>query len=272
MGLTKTKIVFAAGLIMSVASAAWAVDLAKVNGKAITDKDLQGALGGMNEGQRNTLLKDVNSRRQVLTSVIDQEILTQEAEKEKLDQDNEYKDALNAFRKQYLVNRVLAKNLGTQLSDKAAKKYYEAHKREYSTDQVHAQHILVSTEEQAKAVLKKVKEPNADFQELAEKMSKDPSAKNNRGDLGFFGRDRMVPDFTEAAFTGKDGEIVGPVKTAYGYHIIKVIEKKTGKPIPFEDIEARVRNELRQNLTESYIGKLKQQAKISVDDKAVEKM
>src|SRR4051794_6591782 len=73
-----------------------ATELAKVNGKAISDKDLQNALSGLNEGQRANVLKDVNSRRQILSSVIDQELLVQEAEKEKLDQDANYKDALNA--------------------------------------------------------------------------------------------------------------------------------------------------------------------------------
>src|SRR5215217_5062857 len=85
-------------LVIPVASAA---DIAKVNGKPITDKDIKGAVSGFNEGQRQNILKDVNSRRQILSSLIDQEVLVQEGEKEKMDQDTEYKDALAIFRKQF---------------------------------------------------------------------------------------------------------------------------------------------------------------------------
>lgn len=270
-GTYKTITKLAAMAILAVAGNAFAnTELAKVNGRAITDKDLRSALGGLNEPQKDNILKDANSRRQILNSIIDQEVLTDEARKEKLDQDQDYKDALAAFQKQYLASKILQKNLGAKMSESSAKKYYDAHKQRYSTDQVQAQHILVSDEEKAREIMKLAQAPNADFQELAEKNSKDPSAKNNRGDLGFFGRDRMVPEFTEAAFQGKEGEIVGPVKTSYGYHIIKVVKKKPGKILDFEDVEVRVKNDLRNELTQNYVSKLRAQAKIQVNDKAVD--
>jgi peptidyl-prolyl cis-trans isomerase C len=254
-------------------SSAHAVDLAKVNGKVITDRDLQSALGNLNEGQRQNFLKDVNSRRQVLNGVIDQELLVQEGEKAKLDQDQEYKDALNAFRRQYLAARVLQKNLGSKFSDSAAKKYYQGHKDRYSTEQVRAMHILLKDEKEAEDVAKKAKNmSNDEFQELAEKISKDPSAKNNRGDLGFFGRDRMVPEFTEAAFSATEGKVVGPVQTSYGYHVIKVVTKRSGKPLQYDEVELRVKNDLRTDLTQNYVGSLKKTAKVEVDDKAVDKL
>ena len=75
----------------------------------------------------------------------------------------------------------------------------------------------------------------------------------------------MVPEFTEAAFAGSEGEIVGPVKTAYGYHIIKVISKKTGKPLEYDEVELRVKNDLRQELTGVYVANLKKTAKVEVE-------
>lgn len=267
--------VLAVGFVigLSAASPSWAaVELAKVNGRAITDKDLQLALGGLTPGQRLTLLKDRNSRKQVLLNVIDQEILAQEAEKEKLDQDQEYKDAVASFRKQYLATRLTQRNVAPKVTEAAAKKYFEAHKYKYSTDTARAQHILVTDENEARELMKKAKEPNADFQELAEKHSKDPSAKNNRGDLGVFGRDRFAPEFTEAVFNGEEGGIVGPVKTAFGYHVIKIVRRQIGKALEYYEVEAKVRNELQQQLLENYVGKLKETAKIAVDDKALEKL
>jgi len=262
-----SKIQVIVGALLLTGSVAGATELATVNGKVITDKDLVSALGGLNEAQRSNAMKDMNTRRQVLISVIDQELLTQEAEKEKLDQDAEYKEAVAGFRKQFLANRILQKNLVAKFTDSAAKNYYENHKSKFSTDQIHAMHILVTDEAQAKDIAKKAKEPNADFQEMAEKLSKDPSAKNNRGDLGFFGRDRMVPEFTDAAFSGNPGDIIGPIKTAFGYHIIKVVDKHIGQPMTYDEVELKVKNELRNELIQSYVGKLKEQAKIQVQDK-----
>ena len=255
------------------AGVAQAKDLAKVNGRVVTDKDVQAALSTLNEGQRTNVLKDVNTRRQVLNSVIEQEVLVQEAEKEKLDQDTDFKEAMAAFKRQFLASRVLQKNLGSKFTDSAAKKYYEGHKSKFSTDQVHALHILVKEELEAQELIKKTKAMNKDeFKDLAEKVSKDPSAKNNRGDLGFFGRDRMVAEFTDAAFGGKEGAIVGPVKTSYGYHVIKVIKKRIGKPLEFSEVELKVKNELRNELTANYVANLRKQAKVEVDDKAVDKL
>jgi len=250
-----------------------AADLAKVNGRAVTDQDLRDALSSYNEGQRETLLKDKTTRRQVLINVIDQMLLMQQGEKEKLDQDKEYKQAADLFRRQYLANRVLQKNLSGKLTDASAQKYYELHKNRFSTDQARAQHILLADENQAKDVMKKAKEANADFEALAEKHSKDPSAKNNRGDVGMITRDSaFVKEFKDAVFNTEPGQIIGPVKTTFGYHVIKVIERKIGKPLSYSEVELKVKNEMQAELIQTYVGKLKGQAKISIDEKQLEKM
>ena len=252
--------------------AAHAAVIATVNQKQMTDGDLKAALGQFNEGQRNSILKDANNRRQIVLSMIDQELLNQESEKQKMGEDPQIKAAVENFRRQQMVARLLEKNLGSRVTQAAAKKFYSDNRLLFNTDQVHAQHILVSNETEAREVLKKDAEPKADFQKLAEQHSKDPSAKNNRGDLGFFARDMMDPDFTKAAFNGKSGEIVGPVKTVYGYHLIKIIEKKTGKTLSFEEAEMKATGLLRQKLGQEYLGKLREQAKIQIDDKALEKL
>ncbi len=243
-----------------------AVELAKVNGRPITSKDLKQSLGAMSEGQRKSLLEDKNSRRQVLLNVIDQEILAQQAEKEKLDQDQDYKEALALFKKQYLANRILSKNLTSKLSEAAAKKYYEANKTTFSTDEVHAQHILVKEEAEAKKLLAEVKKPDADFQAVAEKNSIDPSAKHNRGDLGFFTRDKMVKEFAEPVFLAEKGAIIGPLRTAFGYHIVKIIERKTGRLPGYDEVEIKVKNALQAEVIQSYVESLKKNSKIQINE------
>ncbi len=264
---------FSVALIAIVGTQAMASDVAKVNGKSITDKDIIGSLSGVNEGQRQSYLKDPQAKKEILDRVIDQEILFQEGEKAKLDQNNEYKEAVANFRKQYLAMRVLAQNVGPKLTDAQARKYYDRNKFRYSTMQSYVQHILLETEAKAKEVMNAAKEPGADFQELAVKHSKDPSAKNNRGEVGPVGWDSpFVMPFKDAALNGKEGEIVGPVRTQFGYHLIKVLRRKPGKALNYDEVELQVKNDYRQELTEDFMEKLKKSAKVSVDDAALNKL
>lgn len=261
----KTFAVAITPAVLTLGSVWASVELAKVNGKPITESDLARVLSGMNDGQRSNVLKDPATRKQILTSVIDQEILVQEGEKLKLDQSQAYKDALANFRRQYLMGQVLERGVGGKLTDATARKYYEANKRRFSTDQVHVQHILTSDEMQARELLKKAKEAGADFQELAEKHSKDPSAKNNRGDIGPINRDSpFVQEFKDAAFDGKKGEIIGPVKTAFGFHLIRIVDKKLGRPLEYDEVELKVKGELREALIKDYVSQLKRQAKVQI--------
>ena len=223
-----------------------AKELARVNESVITDQDLMAELGSLNEAQRSSVLKDVNNRRQVLLTIIDREVLAQEAEKLKLDQEPEFKQAMAQYRKQLLMSRLTQKKVAPQTTASAVKKYYDSHKYKYSPDLAHVQQILVSDEAEAKRLLEKAKDSKNDFQELAEKFSKDPAAKNNRGDLGYINRRQFVRDFTDAIFDAPEGEITGPVKTTYGYHIIKVIDKKLGKPLEFNEVEVQVGQDLTQ--------------------------
>ncbi len=254
------------------ASAAGAAVIATVNKKELTDKDLVTSLGQFNEGQRNNILKDPTNRRQILLSMIDQELLNQEAERQKIGEDEQIRMAVEAFRRQQMVARLLEKNLSSRVTESAARKFYDKNKLLFNTDQVRAQHILVATDVEAREVLKKLKAADADFQKLAEQASKDPSAKNNRGELGFFTRDQLDQEFTKAAFAGSPGDIVGPVKTVYGYHLIKVIEKKPGKTMPFEEVEGKATGLLRQKLGQEYLEKLRQQARIQINEKDLEKL
>ena len=207
-------------------------------------------------------MKDSSAKAELLDRLIDQEVLSQEAEKAKLDQTQDFKDLMNAFRKQALSSMVLQKRLAGRVNTDAAKKFYESNKIRYNTDQVRAQHILLSTEEEAKKIIALAKDPKSDFQSLAEKYSKDPSAKNNRGDVGFITREQFTADFTDVAFRAKVGTVVGPVKTAFGWHVIKVVDRKSGKTQGFEEVELRVRNDMMAELSREEIAKLKKGAKI----------
>jgi len=242
----------------------FAKDLAQVNGDVLTDKDLELSLSSLNSVRRKDVLKNENSKRRVLENLINQSILVSEAKKQKLNQSKDYKDALGLFKRQFLARVLLEKEVESRVSDSSAKRYFNNNKNQFSTEQVRAQHILLKTKDKALDILKKVKKSGADFQKLAEKHSIDPSAKNNRGDMGFFFRDRMVPKFSQAAFSAKNGEIVGPIQTEYGFHVIKVIDRKPGKPMEYSEVELRVKNMMRRDFVQSYVDKLRKSAKVKI--------
>lgn len=236
--------------------------VASVNGKIITDEDLQAMVSNIPEAQRGSLLKDPATRKQLVDSLIDQELMYQDAIAKKIESSKEYQTALNAFKKQALVNILVQKQLAPKVTPDAVKNYFNKNKLRYTGDQVHAQHILLGTEKEAQAVFEEAKKSGADFQKIAEAKSKDPSAKNNRGDLGFFSRDMFDPSFVEAAFTTKVGEVTGPVKSAFGYHVIKVVDRKIGKTTEFSEVEAKVRNDFQRETLQSYVAGLKTKASI----------
>lgn len=247
---------------LCVAPAFAAKQLAKVNGKAITDADLDLATASMNEGLRASLMRDNDAKKELLNSVIDQELMLQAALKEKLDQSPQYKQAMEAFRRNMLANLYLEKRLAAKLTPQAVRNYFNLNRSQYNTDQAHAQHILLSTEEEAKKVIEEARKPNADFAALAEKFSKDPSAKNNRGDLGFFPRGQMVKEFSDPVFMAKPGTIVGPIKTDFGWHVVKLIEKRPGKNLEFEEVELQAKTNLRQELMRGLMSEMRKSAKI----------
>ncbi len=257
--------------LLTTYSAFAAVELAKVNGKIITDADLRSALTSVNETQRDKILKDPNSRRQALLNYIDMEVLYEKALLDKEDQKPDFLAAMAQFKRQVLANRLLEKNVGSKVTESDSKKYYENNKPRYSTDQVQVTHILTASEKEAKALLDQVKKTGADFEAIAEKNSKDPSAVNNRGNLGLLTRDRMVPEFAEAVFRAKENSIIGPIQTTYGYHIVKVGEKRIGKMLEYGEVELRVREDMRRELAGSYVRNLRKDAKIQVNEENLAK-
>lgn len=140
----------------------------------------------------------------------------------------------------------------TDVTDEEAKKFYEANKTEFQQpDTVKASHILflVNKDDSQDVVNQKLEAAKAaearakkgeDFNKLAKELSEEPGAKESGGDLGFFPKDRMVPEFAEAAFNQKVGDISDPVRTQYGWHVIKVIDKKPAGTLPYDDVRAQL--------------------------------
>ena len=247
---------------LTITLSAGAATVATVNGKAITDEDVNASLSNLPQYQKDIATKDPNARKQLIRDLVDQELMVQDATAKKIDSTKEFKDALNNMHRQALVNTLVQKQLSPKVTDAAVKDYYNKNKSRYSTDEIHAQHILLANEKDAEDVLAEVKKPGVDFQKVAEARSKDPSVKNTRGDVGYFSRTMFDQAFTDAAFAANSGDIVGPVKTAFGWHVIKVVDRKIGKVLDFAEVEQRVRADYQRDILRKYVADLRKKAKI----------
>src|SRR5246500_3968055 len=239
--------------------------LAKVNGSEIRKSDVALAEEelGPSLAQMDPAAKDEN----VLAFLIDMKIVAKAAEDKKVQDSDDFKKRMAFTRSRLLMDSLLASEGKTATTDDAMKKVYEEASKQITGEQeVHARHILVETEDEAKAVEEELKK-GADFAELAKKKSKDPGASDG-GDLGFFTKDQMVPEFSAVAFSLEPGKISDPVKSQFGWHIIKVEEKRNRKPPEFDQVKAQIETYVVRKAQAEYVGKLRDGAKIERFDKA----
>lgn len=181
----------------------------------------------------------------------------------------QYNMTVDQLRKELISQIQMTKLLSSKVTvtDDEMQQYYDKNKQSFSTpEEVRASHILVKTEAEAQDILKQLKE-GADFATLAQQKSLDPGSKNNGGDLNFFTKGQMVQSFEEAAFSLKVGELSGIVKSDYGYHIIKVTDRKATVTPPFAEKKAEINDTLLQQkisqMTQSYIAELTAKATIT---------
>ena len=208
--------------------------LAKVGQKEITNLDVQGAIQGLDPFQAQQFQTE-EGQKYVLDDLINQELLYMYAKDNKIDQDEEFRNEMKRVEenvlKQYVINKILT---SVKLTEEEKKAFFEAQKQSFSKPETaSAKHILVESEEKANDILGKINAGEVSFEDAAKEHSTCPS-KDAGGDLGTFGRGQMVPEFENAVFNMNNGEVSGPVKTQFGYHLIK-LENKNESSIPEYD-------------------------------------
>ena len=239
--------------------------LAKVNGSEIRQSDLALAEEelGPSLAQMDPATKDEN----VLSFLIDMKIVSRAAEDKKVQDSEDFKKRLAFTRNRLLMDSLLASEGKAATNDESMKKVYEEASKQISgEEEVHARHILVETEDEAKAVKAEL-DKGGDFAELAKKKSKDPGASDG-GDLGFFTKDQMVPEFSQVAFSLEPGKISDPVKSQFGWHIIKVEEKRKRKAPDFDQVKGQIETYVTRKAQADYVAKLRESAKIERMDQA----
>jgi peptidyl-prolyl cis-trans isomerase C len=198
----------------------------------------------------------------LLDRIIDGKLLGAAGRTKNLHDAPDIKRKLVAFEDRLVQEAYLTTEIKAQVTDEALKKRHEASIKDHpAKDEVRARHILVDSEDKAKAVIAELKK-GADFATVAKAKSSDPAASQG-GDLGFFSAEQMVPEFSEAAFKLKTGEITQtPVKSNFGWHVIKVEERRTAAPPSFEDSRDELSQEMSREVITSIIAGLREKAKV----------
>jgi peptidyl-prolyl cis-trans isomerase C len=199
----------------------------------------------------------------LLDSLINNTLVYEQGKKDGLDKDADVKRALKDIEQQLVVKAWMGKKLKAEITDAAVKQGYDRFLAEFKpAEEVRARHILTESEDTAKAVIAELKK-GGDFTELAKTKSKDPTAKQNGGDLGYFTKDEMVPQFAEAAFAMKAGELSQtPVKSQFGWHVIKVEDRRMSSPPSFEQAQPALREKLAEETAERLVHDIRAKAKV----------
>ncbi|MBS0445027.1 MAG: peptidylprolyl isomerase [Proteobacteria bacterium] len=254
-------LISSAALLLS--AAAHAQNIATVNGKPVPKARvdfLMKQVAAQAESQHQQLPPDIDQRAK--EKVVLDEIFAQEAEKRGIAANADFKQQLE-YTRQALMIQTLFKDYTEKnpVTDAEIRAEYDKYKATQSGTEYHARHILVEKEDEAVALIKEIK-GGADFAELAKKNSKDTGSGANGGDLDFAAPSAYVPEFSEAMVKLKKGEITEtPVKTQFGYHIIKLEDTREAKFPPLEEVKPQIQQRLAQQKLAAFRDELRDKAK-----------
>lgn len=232
--------------------------LAVAAGHEITEQELNQLISNYPPEQQ-IYMSSPGAKQQVLEQLIAFHLFYKMAVEEGITKSQEYKEMVEKVKVE-LASHMAATSVveGIKITEEAERQFYEENQEKFAEKaQVSAKHILVETEELATQIAEEV-EQGLSFAEAAGKYSTCPS-KERGGDLGYFTRGQMVPEFEKAAFDGEIGKVIGPVKTQFGFHLILVEDKKEGATRSFEQVQAQIHQQLIQGQQQkAYDAKVKE--------------
>lgn len=246
--------------------------LARFAGGSVTEEDFKRKFDTLPKQLQSVVIRN---KKDFVEDLAAEKFLLKEAERRGIVKETEVKNLLEVARKKILVARLIEIEVDKKIALDAdeAKAYYDAHEEEFMTPSlVRASHILLKTEEEARQIRDAIA-AGADFEETARKLSIDTTAIRG-GDLGFFQKGQLVPEFESAAFAMNKGDISQPLKTQFGYHIIKLTDRMEPMLRDFKAVrtlvEERLLNEKRSTAFKAFVERLKNGKKIEVDETALD--
>jgi peptidyl-prolyl cis-trans isomerase C len=266
--VTKKILCIGAFALAFGAQVAYAGPVAKVNGADITDAEL--AFAEAEVGAEIAGLPPESRRRVLVEYLIEAHLFADEANKGQLTAGKDFEDRLAYYKLRAMRDAFYEKKVRGGVSEAQARAAYDEQIGKLKPEQeVHARHILVKTEDEAKDLVKQLK-AGADFKELAQKSSDGGSA-HSGGDLGYFSRGQMVKIFEDAAFALEPGQISDPIKSEFGWHVIKVEDKRTKAAPAFEEVKDQITASLTQAQLKDTVQKLRSSATVDILDPDLKK-
>ena len=276
MRLSEAPPAFAAAMLAAalglgpLAAAADDTVMARVNGRESTEADL--ALANAEIGRDLGNLPAVTKKRVLVEFLIETHLFADAAEAEKLSTGPGFDKRLSYWRERALRDAFFEKNVQGLINEAVAKSSYEDKiKMLPPEEEVQARHILVETEVKAKELAEQIAN-GGDFAQLAKENSQDPGSKDEGGMLGYFGRGQMVPQFERAAFGLKTGEVSMPVQSQFGWHLIKLENRRERPPPTFDEVKDRLIGSMVQSKAQDIASQLREKAKIEYVDLEVKKL
>ncbi|MBI1648623.1 peptidylprolyl isomerase [Hyphomicrobium sulfonivorans] len=240
-----------------------------IDGKPITQSQLK--LAEEEIGSELNSLPENDKRRALAEYLIDNTLFANAALAEKLDETAEFKNYMAYLNQRALREQYFEKSLKGAVDEEEAKKiYFSRLKQMRPEEEFSARHILVNSEDKAKEIRAKVV-GGEDFAKLAKENSIDPVSKEDGGDLGYFGVGQMLPEFENAILKLKAGDISEPIKTAYGWHVIKLEDRRKKAPPTFEQVRDNIINSLAIHKAQEKSSDLRNKAKIEYVDPEIKK-
>lgn len=266
---TALRAAAAATVFLMAAAPAFAADdpvVAKVDGSEIHRSEIVAMKDRMAQQMPQIQAMPLESIfANLVDQAVSQRLLLSAAKKANVADDAEFKKQLDQVRDSLMQRAFLTREVEKRLTDdKLRTAYDDLLKNNPPEDEVHARHILVDNEKKANELIKKLKK-GASFEDLAKSDSKDDGSGKRGGDLGYFSKSSMVPEFAEAAFAMKPGDVSDkPVKTQFGWHIIKVEDRRKSTPPAFEDVKEQLRGQMADGVIDEIVGELRKNAKVEI--------
>ncbi|MGQ2904355.1 MAG: peptidylprolyl isomerase [Neoaquamicrobium sediminum] len=263
----------AAAILALAGTAAMAQEnavVATVNGQPITETDLEIAISDLE--QQFAQLPAEQRRAAALSAVIEIRLLAAEAEGKGLADGDDFARRMDMLRQRALHSAYIEQEVAALVTDEAVRaRYDEEIAKIPASEEVRARHILVETEEEAREIIKQLDE-GGDFEAIAKEKSTDGAAAQG-GDLGYFGAGQMVPEFEKAAFAMEVGaHSAEPVKSQFGWHVIKLEDKRAKQPPAFEQVSGQLRSVLLRDAYMKVVNDLRAAADVEIEDEALKAM
>ena len=245
----------------------------KINDWSYSAADMEKEIGQQlrQAPQMQPFFASKEGQKQFLDRVTRRELLVQEAEKRKMSETPEVAEQVANLRRELMIRALVQDEIGNKVKveEKEVEEYFKAHPDEFSGDTVHLRHIVVQNEDEAKDIKARLTK-NESFDDLAKKYSQDSATAAKGGDLGFLSREQVLPEFARVAFSLKPGEVSDPVRTPFGFHVIKLVERKKGQPASLDQVKGqllrRLTEERQSQRFQAWMKELEAGAKITKDE------